>query len=360
MKKRLGTIIASVAVAGSLALAPAATAANLTPQQVAGSQALSTVSPLEATPEVADSAWYKQFANDDRVMKLQATSPAMNGRVVPLAVIPAGEANRPTIYLLNGAGGAEQDMDWTVMSQVVDFYSDLKVNVVIPQAGAFSYYTDWKQDPNGTYLKGPQKWETFLTKELPGPIERHLQANNKRAVAGMSMSATSALLFAQHNPGFYDAVGSFAGCAATADPATYEFTRLTVNRGGGQPEQMWGRQGSATNRWNDALINAAKLRGTELYISSGSGLAGKTDMPSYYTAQGIEPVPAVLGAATLQIEGGAIEAAVNHCTHNLKAKLDKNGIPADYNFRNVGTHSWPGWREDIEKSWATFWRAFYA
>lgn len=359
MKKRLGSIIASVAVAGSLAFAPVASAAQLTPQQVAGNQALSNVSELEVTPAVANSAWYKKFGNDNRVMKLQATSPAMNGRVVPLAVIPAGEANRPTIYLLNGAGGAEQDMDWTVMSQVVDFYSKLKVNVVIPQAGAFSFYTDWNQTPNGNYLKGPQKWETFMTKELPGPIERHLQANNKRAVAGMSMSATSALLFAQHNPGFYDAVGSFAGCAATSDPVSYEFLRLTVNRGGAQPEQMWGRQGSATNRYNDALLNATKLRGTKLYISSATGLAGKTDMPSYYTAQGMDPAQAIAGSATLQIEGGAIEAAVNYCTHNLKAKLDANNIPADYNFRKVGTHSWPGWREDIEKSWGTFWNAFY-
>ena len=42
----------------------------------------------------------------------------------------------------------------------------------------------------------------------------------------------------------------------------------------------------------------------------------------------------------------------------LKAKLDKQNIPATYNFRNVGTHSWPGWREDLVKSWPTFEEAF--
>ena len=42
----------------------------------------------------------------------------------------------------------------------------------------------------------------------------------------------------------------------------------------------------------------------------------------------------------------------------LKAKLDKQNIPATYNFRNVGTHSWPGWREDLVKSWPTFAEAF--
>ncbi|WP_293770595.1 alpha/beta hydrolase family protein [uncultured Corynebacterium sp.] len=362
--KRFSSLIATVGaatVAASALLAPAATAADLTPQQVAGATALSEISDLQVTPAVANQTWFKKFGNDNRVLKLQATSPSMNGRVIPLAVIPAGEANRPTIYLLNGAGGAEQNSDWASLSQAVDFYSNLKVNVVIPQAGAFSYYTDWvDQNPQGTYVNGPQKWETFLTKELPGPIESRLQANNKRAIAGMSMSATSALNLAEHNQGFYDAVGSFAGCAQTSAPAQYQFLRLTVNRANVQPEQMWGPMGSDYNRYNDAFLNSEKLRGTELYISSSTGLASETDLPGYYIARGIDPAVAIAGTTTLIVEGGVIEAAVNHCTHNLKAKLDQQGIPADYNFRATGTHSWPGWREDLEKSWPTFWRAFYA
>lgn len=214
--KRISTIIAAAAIAAGALTAPAAGAATLTPQQVAGETTLSEVSDLQVTPEVEATKWFQKYKDDARVLKLQATSPAMNGRVVPLAVIRAKDANRPTIYLLNGAGSAEQDSDWLNLSQAVDFYSQKNVNVVVPQAGAFSYYTDWEQEPNGSYLSGPQKWETFLTKELPTALEGRLQASNKRAVAGMSMSATSSLLFAQHNQGFYDAVGSFAGCAATS------------------------------------------------------------------------------------------------------------------------------------------------
>ncbi|MGV0326034.1 alpha/beta hydrolase [Corynebacterium confusum] len=357
--KRLSTLLATAALAATATAVPAATAATLTPADVNGGAPASEVSDLQVTDAVANSKWYKQYKDDDRVLKLQASSPAMDGRQIPLAVIPAGEPNRPTIYLLNGAGSAEQDTDWLSQAQTVDFYADKKVNVVIPQAGAFSYYTDWEQTPNGKYLQGPQKWETFLTKELPGSIESRLQANNKRAIAGMSMSATSSLLLAQHNQGFYDAVGSFAGCAATAYPMEYEFLRLTVNRGGGQPEQMWGRQGSANNRYNDALMNSEKLRGAKLYISSGSGLADETAMPSYLQSKGASQAEAAVGSAVNQVEGGVIEAGVNHCTHNLKAKLDSQKIPATYNFRNAGVHNWTGWREDLEKSWATFWQAFY-
>lgn len=355
--KRMKTFAAALAVAGTLLVAPAASAATVTPEQVAGNTQLSEVRDMTITPEIEDQQWFQKYGADPRVLKLEATSPAMNGRVVPISVIKAKDANRPTIYLLNGAGGVEQNADWLNMSRVVDFYANKNVNVVVVQGGAFSYYTDWDNSPNREYLKGPQKWETFMTKELPGPLEDRLQASNKRAVAGMSMSATSALLFAQHNPGFYDAVGSFAGCAATAAPFEYEAMRLTVNRGGGQPEQMWGPMGSRKNRYNDALMNSEKLRGTDLYISAGNGLPGMTDMPSYYTKQGVDPTVASVGAATLQIEGGVIEAGVNHCTHNLKAKLDSQNIPATYNFRDTGTHSWPGWKEDVRKSWPVFERA---
>ncbi|MDO5508172.1 MAG: alpha/beta hydrolase family protein [Corynebacterium casei] len=355
--KRMKTFAAALAVAGTLLVAPAASAATVTPEQVAGNTQLSEVRDMTITAEIEEQQWFQKYGDDPRVLKLEATSPAMNGRVVPISVIKAKDANRPTVYLLNGAGGVEQNADWLNMSRVVDFYANKNVNVVVAQGGAFSYYTDWDNSPNREYLKGPQKWETFMTKELPGPLEDRLQASNKRAVAGMSMSATSALLFAQHNPGFYDAVGSFAGCAATAAPFEYEAMRLTVNRGGGQPEQMWGPMGSRKNRYNDALMNSEKLRGTDLYISAGNGLPGMTDMPSYYTKQGVDPTVASVGAATLQIEGGVIESGVNHCTHNLKAKLDSQNIPATYNFRDTGTHSWPGWKEDIRESWPVFERA---
>ena len=65
-------------------------------------------------------------------------------------------------------------------------------------------------------------------------------------------------------------------------------------------------------------------------------------------------VPAAqLGAGVLQVEGGVIEAAVNKCTHDLKAKLDGLGIPAHFELRNVGTHSWPYWTEDMDRAWHT-------
>ncbi|MEX3515267.1 MULTISPECIES: alpha/beta hydrolase [unclassified Corynebacterium] len=312
--------------------------------------------------------------NREHVKAFNATSPAMGGREIPLAVItPDGNFDqaRPTLYLLNGAGGADQDMEWIKQTyrkdvdptkegtqDMVDFYVDKGINVVIPQAGAFSYYFDWQKDPNSKYLKGPQKWETFLTQELPGALEQTINGNGKRGIAGMSMSATSALVLAQQHPDLYDAVGSFSGCAATSTVLPHQFVGLTVNRGGATPEQIWGARGSAENRRYDGLANAEKLRGHEIYVSANSGLVGKEDTVSHLMNQGADLSTALAGSSTLTIEGGVIEAAMNACTHDLKAKMDSLSIPADWNFRNTGTHSWPGWIKDISESWPTFERAF--
>ena len=306
-----------------------------------------------------------------RIKPLKATSPAMDGREVPLAVItPDGtfDESRPTLYLLNGAGGAQQGMDWLSATagkdldpkkdgtqDIDDYYADRGVNVVIPQAGAFSYYTDWVTSPDRGYLKGPQKWETFLTKELPGPLEDHIKGNGKRGIAGMSMSATSSLVLAQHNPNFYDTIGSFSGCAATSTPLPNFYSQLTVNRGGGDTTQMWGPMGGDYNRYNDGLINATKnnMGNSEIYISTNSGLADMNDLGSS-KRQALGSAAAFKSSSTLVVEGGVIEAAMSACTHDLKAKLENEGVDATYNLRPTGTHSWPAWLDDVNSSWPTF------
>ncbi|MDY3127265.1 MAG: alpha/beta hydrolase family protein [Corynebacterium sp.] len=352
---------------------PAATGAQ-TPAAQSGSPAVinkTTVDEIIETYGDTDKTKWAQRVKGlkaDNVVALEAFSPSMN-RKIPLAVItPDGkfDEKRPTIYLLNGAGGAEQGMDWISMTaysdvpaeeSVIEFYKNKGVNVVIPMAGAFSYYTDWVKEPNSSYLQGPQMWETFLTKELPEPLEAEINGNGKRAIAGMSMSATSSLLLAEHNPGFYDAVGSYSGCAATSTLLPNFYAQLTVSRGGGDVTQMWGPRGGEYNVYNDALINANNLRDTEVYVSTNSGLAGAADLMSS-EIQSRGSMNAFAGSSTLMVEGGAIEAAMNSCTHDLKAKMDRLGIPADWNFRTTGTHSWPGWRADLKESWPTYARAF--
>ncbi len=364
--KKLKTAVTAVVATCALALggAPAAQAQQAQPVGV-----VKAWDAPSSPPRIPGTGAVQQWVNKvdhKNVLSYQVFSPSMN-RDIPVAVIPATDAagnrvaNAPTYYLLNGAGGAEQNQDWLTMHTTADFFRGKRVNVVIPQAGAFTYYTDWLDpNPRGLYINGPQKWETFLTKELPPAIERTLGANDRRAIAGFSMSGTSSLVLPEHNPGFYKAAASFSGCAATSSPAGYNYARLTVNRGSGAsdfksitPEMMWGPMGGPYNRYNDALLGADKLRGTQLYISSATGLAGRQDQVSYLMGIGAPPAAAQVSAVIFQVEGGAIEAAINQCTHDLKAKLDGLNIPAHWEFRNMGTHSWPYWRDDLEKSWFT-------
>lgn len=347
--------MAAVAIAASTLLAPSAQAANLTPAQVNGGAAVATISlgPKADT----DPAWREKIVGHERVVEMWAHSPSMN-RDVPLVVLKAANPGRPTIYMLNGGDGGEGTANWVAQTDILDFYRDKDVNLVIPMAGKFSYYTDWIQE--NANLGGKQMWETFLVKELPGPLETVLQASNKRAIAGMSMSATTALLLPQHHQGFYDAAASFSGCAATNSPLEREFVRLTLERGGAHPDQMWGAPNTPYALYNDALVNAEKLRGTALYVSNASGTSGVHDTAANPRFAAAHPAITSITVANVQIQGGAIEAATNYCTHNLAAKLASLNIPAEFNFRPSGTHSWGYWQDDLRASWATFDRAFNA
>ena len=314
-----------------------------------------------------DQGWYQWIGKLPGGEAVSVYSESM-GRDIPVAIIRATDdngnpiANAPTYYLLNGAGGGEQNGDWiySAFSNVRDTLANEPVNVVIPMEGAFSYYVDWLTVPEkNDYYKGPQMWSTFLGSELPNSIEPYMQANDKRAVSGFSMSATSSLLVAEHNPGRYAAVGSFSGCAATSTALPSFFVGLTVNRGaqGKQsitPENLWGPRGSEYNRYNDALVMADNLRdtGIKVYLSSGTGLPAETDMFGYLrNERKLKPLAAAQNSSTLKVEGGAIEAAMNACTHDLDTKLNAMGVDVTFNKRPTGTHSWPLWRDDLAVSW---------
>ncbi|WKD60265.1 Diacylglycerol acyltransferase/mycolyltransferase Ag85A precursor [Corynebacterium ciconiae DSM 44920] len=307
-----------------------------------------------ATPRLAkEPEWRAKVNSTPNMKEMWAFSPAMN-RNVPLVVITPKDASapRPTLYLLNGGDGGEGRANWIMQTDVAQFYADKNVNVVIPMEGRFSYYTDWV-NADQPQLGGKQLWETFLTQELPTPLESQLGASGERGIAGMSMSATSSLLLAQHNPELYQAVGSFSGCAATNDPISDAMLRVTLNRAKSNPDDMWGPVGSDTRARHDAVAQAESLRGHEIYISNSAGPSGKPDMISNPRFAN-NPMT----VANVQLVGGSIEAATNWCTHLLKAKMEKLEIPATFNMRDTGTHQWSYWQMDLRDSWPVFDRAW--
>ncbi|WP_324256217.1 alpha/beta hydrolase family protein [Rhodococcus sp. RDE2] len=271
-------------------------------------------------------------ASMDREVKLDVWRPADTSQP------------RPTLYLLNGAGGGEDSANWRFRTDAIDFFKDKNVNVVSPVGGKWSYYTDWKsEDP----VLGVNKWETFLTDEVPPIIDAALGTNGTNAIAGLSSSGTSVLQLPISAPGLYQGVAAYSGCAQTSDPIGQQFVKLVVETwGGGDTRNMWGELDDPAWSENDPYVNAEKLRGLELYISNKTGLPGRYD-----TLDG----PQIEGQGDMLanqiVIGGVIEAATNYCTHNLKSRLEELGIPATYSLGEPGTHSWGYWQDDLKDSW---------
>ncbi|MFT3900820.1 MAG: alpha/beta hydrolase family protein [Gordonia sp. (in: high G+C Gram-positive bacteria)] len=276
-------------------------------------------------------------------------SPAM-GMNIPLDVLrPKNRAKAaPTLYLLNGAAGGEGEGNWADKTDYAKFFSTKHVNVVTPLKGQLSYYTDWlRRDPK----MGKPMWETFLTRELPPLIDAKLGTTGKNATAGISMAGTSVLNLAIVRRGLYRAVAAYSGCARTSDPLGQEYIKQVVEgRGGGKVTNMWGPLGGPDWIRHDPYINAAKLRGLSIYLSSMTGLPGQDEaIDNPKNLQG--------DFADRIVLGGPIEAAMNACTQQMDQKLRSLGIPATFVVRPAGTHSWGYWQRELKASWPQLSRA---
>ncbi|MGW4241919.1 alpha/beta hydrolase [Nocardia sp. NPDC004722] len=279
-----------------------------------------------------------------RQEEISVYSAAMD-KVIPLQVLTPWDNSvpRPTLYLLNGAGGGEDSATWYHQTDIVGFFSDKNVNVVSPVGGKFSYYTDWERDDPKL---GRVKWQTFLTSELPPIIDAVLHTSGVNAIAGVSMSAGSALDLAIQAPDLYRAVAAYSGCATTADQTSRQYIKLVLDRGDADMRNMWGEPGDPAWQQHDAVLNAEGLRGKALFISSSTGLPGDLDT---LDSPSIGGRPVTL--ANQLLLGGLIEAATNGCTHRLADRLGELGIPAQIEFRAGGTHSWRYWEDALHRSW---------
>lgn len=316
------------------------------------------------TPGYSDDDDFRKLAKEhENIIEVTARSEAMEIDV-PLLVLrpkdPAKRDNAPTLYALNGL---DAGTGWFRNTDAIKFYGERNVNVVMPVTGAFTYYTDWRKGEGTNPRFAKQQWETFLTRELPNPLEDALKASKKRAILGVSMSATSALLAAQHNPGVYDAVASVSGCASTTGRLGRKVVDTVLERreDGATANDMWGEVHSEFAKYNDPYLNARKLspqyqgRDMKLYISSATGLAGKDDLTlTNPLAPGNKDF-----AVNLVRSGGPIDIGANLCTHALNNRLRVLGIPVTSKFYPTGTHQWGVFRRTLEDSWPTLQKALF-
>ncbi|WP_405137139.1 alpha/beta hydrolase [Nocardia sp. NBC_01388] len=288
-----------------------------------------------------------------RILDLSVYSAAMD-RLIPVEVLPAPDDSRPapTLYLLNGVDGGtdtgrwSDGGNWLTKTDIEDFFADKQVTVVIPIGGAGSFFADWRADDP---VLGRQRWSTFLTQELPPIMDTAFGGSGRNALAGPSMASSAVFRLALAAPGRYRAIGSYSGCVRTGDAAGQLMVDAIVASQRGDPRNLWGPPADPAWSANDPYLHAAGLRGTAIYVSSGTGAPGPLDS---LAGPGIDGSPVKL--ADQLVIGGILDAVTAVCTGQLRDRLRGLDIPATFDLRPSGTHSWGYWQEDLHNSWPMF------
>ena len=274
---------------------------------------------------------------EPRITRVDVYSESMGRWVANDVISPASGGPAPTFYLLTGIGGGSDGISWFNNTGVRDFFADKHVNVVMPIGGQYSMYTDWDADDP---VLGRNKWQTYLTSELPAAIDGRFATTGANAIGGVSMAGGAVLDLAIQAPGFYRAVGSYSGCAATSGLLGQAMVRSMVElRGGGNATNMWGPAVDPQWQVHDPMVNAERLRGTELFVSSGNGLPGGID-----NHDPVLVVPQTIG-------GSVVEMVTNVCAAAFQSRLHSLGIPATFAYLSQGTHSWGLFETELRESW---------
>ncbi|MEV6767760.1 alpha/beta hydrolase family protein [Nocardia sp. NPDC051030] len=292
---------------------------------------------------------------DGRNLRLTVYSAAMD-RSFPVDVLRPADtsAPRPTLYLLNGVGGGVDDASWQLRTDALDFLSDKNINVVQIIGGPYAWYTDWiRPDP----VLGNNKWATYLGHELPPLIDAALGTNGVNAIAGISMAGVPVLNSVIFNPGLFRSAAVYSGLTQTTTDFGRRGIKMTTEMSGhGNIENMWGPDDSPLWAANDPTLNAEKLRGTHLFISTGNGIPGLYDLTG---GGGRVQLTTTEIAQTVTI-GAFIEANMDLSTKALQQRLNELNIPATFVYRSTGTHIWAYWQDDLKSSWPVLAEGLYS
>ncbi|GAB2656563.1 alpha/beta hydrolase [Nocardia goodfellowii] len=288
-----------------------------------------------------------------RVVDLTVHSAAM-ARPVTVAVLPAADPARPApvLYLLNGIDGGTdygrwtEGSNWLTKTDAAQFFSDKQVTVVTLMGGQGSFYADWLADDP---VLGRQQWTTFLTRELPPIVDSAFNGTGANAVAGLSMASGAGFRLALAAPGLYRAIGSYSGCIRTSDARGQAIVDVVVAARMGNARNMWGPPTHPAWAANDPYLHAEQLRGITMYVSTGTGLPGPLDTLDA-PGVGFNPIKLV----DQLLIGGALDAVTLRCTEQLRDRFAELAIPATFDIRPSGTHSWGYWQQDLHNSWSLF------
>ncbi|MFC9994837.1 alpha/beta hydrolase [Nocardia sp. NPDC127526] len=265
------------------------------------------------------------------------------------------------VYALHGMESIDNGKGWDTDTDLVRILTGANINVVVPQNGRTSFFTDWKApstpglgcfsqilpdagsadgaqslsaETNSAVQERAYKWETVLTRDLPNALQQRFGLSPVgNAVIGVSMGGLAALNLAAHHPGQFDYAASLSGFPHISTLGMPEAMRLAVAaKGSLNIDCMWGPPWHALWRRNDPYEMAAAyiVANTRLYIASGTGNLG----PSEQSPDGDTAF------------GAFLESAAYSNTKAFEEKLGAmNYGNVVYDYWDPGIHSWPYWRD---------------
>ena len=270
---------------------------------------------------------------DQRAEVWTVTSQSMQREVrVEVYRAPAG-VDAPNVYFLDGVG-SEIPSGWsTGMGWGDPALRERQVNVIAPTGGPSSMWSDWETDDP---VLGANKWETFLTQELPPLLKAGkpgttgpLAHNGSWGVMGLSMGASAALHLANTSE-MFKAVAGISGAYSTTDELGYQYARLTVAARHGDVTNMWGPRGSTSWAEHDTVANPSGLANKAVYLSAATGLVGSSELGRFGSNE------------VVLVDGHVLEKGSYESTHQLEAALGEvAGVKLKVNYMPSGIHNWP-------------------
>jgi S-formylglutathione hydrolase FrmB len=260
-----------------------------------------------------------------RTLDLSLPSAAL-GRNAPVRLIlPSSFDARPArtypvLYLLHGAH--DDYTSWTRETDIEAFTAGRELIVAMPDAGPTGIPTAWRDGPD---------YETFQVSEVPALLARDYRASGVRVIAGVSTGGYGAMAHAARHPRTFAAAASYSGILDTTAPGVPSLMDAIVTREDLAPRSLWGSPILNLLTWRDfnPRARAAGLRGTPLYVSSGSGVVG--------------------GVGDWLPE--ALESLLWPSAHAFTDTLALLRVPVTTHFYAGGGHGWAYWKREFGTSW---------
>lgn len=263
-------------------------------------------------------------------------SPSMHRKIL-VQIKPASRGGNAGLYLLDGLRARDDYNIWSREARAHNIFAHDNITLVMPVGGRSSFYADWYSPSNFNDQKYTYKWETFLTRELPPYLQRNFGVSpNNNSIGGLSMSGSAALTLAGFHRNQFKQALSFSGYLHPAGLGMKTAIRLAMlSEQMYNVDNMWGLPWDPAWDRHDPFIQAERLRGLNLYLSSGFGIPGAHNN----LGDILRPISTVSGISLESLAG------LSHIAMDLNLLI--RGIPHVNAYHILGVHSAPYWRDRI-------------